>query len=186
MPKDIRDILKENSRRSLELSKDHRTKFEERLHRSKTPKVRNHIFLKIAASILIIASISIGYLALNHQPSEAINNSIQNSSIVDLGSVSPEMKQIENYYLTAINYEMASIEINPEAKEVMDKYLEKISDLTKAYKQLNIDLSENGITEKTINALITNLQLRLQLLLELKDTLNELKTSKITNNEVTI
>ena len=184
MPKDIRDILKENSRRSLELSKDHRTKFEERLHRSKTPKVRNHIFLKIAASILII--VSIGYLAITHQPTDGINNSSQNSSIVDLGSVSPEMKQIENYYLTAINYEMASLEVNPEAKEVLDQYLEKISELTKAYKQLNIDLSENGITEKTINALITNLQLRLQLLLELKDTMNEIKTSKTSNNEVTI
>lgn len=183
MPKDIRDILKENSRSSLELSKDHRAKFEERLHRSKTPKVRKYNFLKIAASILII--VSVGYLVINYQSTDSIKKSTE-SSIVDLGSVSPEMKQIENYYLTAINYEMASIEINPEAKEVMDKYLEKISDLTKAYKQLNIDLSENGINEKTINALITNLQLRLQLLLELKDTMNEMKTSKITNNEVTI
>jgi hypothetical protein len=184
MPKDIRDILKENSRSSLELSNNHRAKFEERLHRSKTPKVRNYIFLKIAASILII--VSIGYLAINQQPSKGINNSSQNSSIVDLGSVSPEMKQIENYYLTAINYEMASLEVNPEAKEVLDQYLEKISELTKAYKQLNIDLSQNGITEKTINALITNLQLRLQLLLELKDTMNEIKTSKTSNNEIII
>ncbi|MBT8385338.1 MAG: hypothetical protein KJO83_06485 [Bacteroidia bacterium] len=183
MPKDIRDILKENSRSALELSKDHRAKFEERLQKLHTPRVRNYLILKIAASILII--VSIGYLAITHQPSDGINNS-QNSSIVDLGTVSPEMKQIENYYLTAINYEMASLEVNPEAKEVLDQYLEKISELTKAYKQLNIDLSQNGITEKTINALITNLQLRLQLLLELKDTMNEIKTSKTSNNEVTI
>ena len=184
MPKDIRDILKENSGRGLALSEDHKTNFEMRLQKLHKPKVRNYIFLKIAASILII--VSIGYLAITHQPTDGINNSSQNSSIVDLGSVSPEMKQIENYYLTAINYEMASLEVNPEAKEVLDQYLEKISELTKAYKQLNIDLSQNGITEKTINALITNLQLRLQLLLELKDTMNEIKTSKTSNNEVTI
>lgn len=184
MPKDIRDILKENSGRGLELSKDHRVNFEERLQKLNKPKVRNYFFLKIAASILII--VSIGYMAIIHQPTDGIKNSSQNSSIVDLGTVSPEMKQIENYYLTAINYEMASLEVNPEAKEILDQYLEKISELTKAYKQLNIDLSQEGINEKTINALITNLQLRLQLLLELKDTINELKTSKITNNEVTI
>lgn len=183
MPKDIRDILKENSGRGLELSKDHRAKFEERLQKLHAPSVRNYIFFKIAATILII--VSIGYLAITHQPIDNINSS-EESSLVDLGTISPEMKQIENYYLTAINYEMASLEVNPESKEVLDQYLEKISELTKAYKQLNIDLSQNGINEKSINALINNLQLRLQLLLELKDTMNEIKTSKITNNEVTI
>ena len=184
MPKDIRAILKENSGRGIELSEDHKTNFEVRLQKLHTPKFRNYFFLKIAASILII--VSIGYMAIIHQPTDDIKNSSQNSSIVDLGTVSPEMKQIENYYLTAINYEIASLEVNPEAKEVLDQYLEKISELTKAYKQLNIDLTQNGINEKTINALITNLQLRLQLLLELKDIINEIKTSKITNNEVTI
>ena len=183
MPKDIRDILKENSGKGLELPEDHKAKFEGRLQKLHAPRVRNYIFLKIAATILII--VSIGYLALFHQPTDGINSS-EELSIVDLGTVSPEMKQIENYYLTAINYEMASLEVNPEAKEVLDQYLEKISELTKAYRQLNMDLSQNGINEKSINALINNLQLRLQLLLELKDTMNEIKTSKITNNEVTI
>jgi hypothetical protein len=183
MPKDIRDILKVNSGRGLELPEDHKAKFEVRLQKLHAPRVRNYIFLKIAATILII--VSIGYLALNHQSTDGKNSS-EESSIVDLGTVSPEMKQIENYYLTAINYEMASLEVNPEAKEVLDQYLEKISELTKAYRQLNMDLSQNGINEKSINALINNLQLRLQLLLELKDTMNEIKTSKITNNEVTI
>lgn len=183
MPKDIRDILKENSGKSLELSKDHRSKFQERLDRMHSPKIRNYYFLKIAAALSLI--VSIGYFLLNKSTDYTIHRSDETSN-VDLASVSPEMKQIENYYLTAINYEMASLEVNPEDKEVLDKYLEKISDLTKAYKQLNTELLEEGINEQTINALITNLQLRLQLLLELKDTINEIKTSKIINNEDTI
>jgi hypothetical protein len=46
-------------------------------------------------------------------------------------------------------------------------------------------LTEKEINEKTINALITNLQLRLQLLLELKDTIQEMKTPKTIKNENT-
>jgi hypothetical protein len=78
---------------------------------------------------------------------------------------------------------MASLETTPESEEVLNTYLEKIALLTEQYKELTGELSSKGINEKTINALITNLQLRLQLLLELKDTINELKNPKHIENE---
>ncbi|MCB0476006.1 MAG: hypothetical protein KDC69_10035, partial [Flavobacteriaceae bacterium] len=82
-----------------------------------------------------------------------------------------------------INYEMASLEVTPETKKVLDAYLEKVALLTADYKNLTAELSEKGIDEKIINALITNLQLRLQLLIELKDTLNELNTTNTFKDE---
>ena len=128
--------------------------------------------------------ISLGYF---FSQQEDVKSQTQEVKVVDLGSVSPEMKQIENYYLTAINYEMASIEPNDENKVVLDTYLKKIAELTAEYKQLSIDLTEKEINEKTVNALINNLQLRLQLLLDLKDTINEMNTSKkIKNEKITV
>ena len=180
MPKDIRDILKE-AQSSRELKGNHRERFEKRLQQLHQPKKKNSFFfLKIAASVMLV--VSIGYFALNSNPVE-VDSPIEATKIVDLNSVSPEMKQIEDYYLTAINYEIASLEITPENQAILDDYLDKIGKLTDDYTRLNKEISEKGINEKTVNAMITNLQLRLQLLLQLKDTLNEMKTSKNKDNE---
>ncbi len=180
MPKDIREILRDEPNDSLKLSSNHREKFEDRLSQFQQPKKKNYQFLKIAASIIVL--MSLGYFFI---PKNNIQQLDDTTKIVNLGNVSPEMKQIENYYLTAINYEMASIEQTPENKVVLDAYLEKIAELTNQYKQLSFDLTEKEIDEKIINALIDNLQLRLQILLELKDTINEMKTSKTIKDETT-
>ena len=181
MPKDIRDILKE-AQGSRELKENHRQRFEARLQQLHKPKKKsNFFFLKVAASILLVATI--GYFSLPTSPVDVESQPVASTKITSLSSVSPEMKQIEDYYVTAINYELSSIEITPENQEILDDYLEKVGKLTDDYQRLNAELSKNGINEKTINALITNLQLRLQLLVQLKDTLNEMKTSKNKENE---
>lgn len=183
MPKDLRDIIKENSDRAV-LSEGHRERFEKRLQRINKPSKKNYYLLKIAASLLIL--FGVGYYFNYNRGSLKEDGNIEPLSgqkFVSLGSISPEMKRVENYYLTAINYEMASLEVTPETKKVLDAYLEKIALLTTDYKNLSAELSEKGIDEKIINALITNLQLRLQLLIELKDTLNELKTTNTFKDE---
>lgn len=183
MPKDIRDIIKESSDRAV-LSEGHRERFEKRLQLMNRFPKKNYYFLKIAASLLILLGVGY-YFNYTHGgvKEDGSMESISGQKIVSLGSISPEMKQVENYYLTAINYEMASLEVTPETKKVLDAYLEKVALLTADYKNLTAELSEKGIDEKIINALITNLQLRLQLLIELKDTLNELKTTNTFKDE---
>lgn len=181
MPKDMREIVKDAKENGLELPIGHRERFENRLAQLHKPKKTNSFFfLKIAASLLIL--ISVGYFIMNNDPVKA-DQSSQATKIVSLSSVSPEMKQVEDYYTAAINYEIASLEITPENQEILDDYLEKIGKLDEDYKRLNKELSEKGINEKIVNAMITNLQLRLQLLLQLKDRLNEMKTSKNKENE---
>jgi len=183
MPKDLRDILKEAQSNPRELKKGHRVKFEERLAELHENKKKNSFFfLKIAASLMLV--VSVGYFTFNNNSIE-VDSPIEATKIVDLKSVSPEMKQIEDYYLTAINYEIASLETTPENQAILDDYLDKIGKLTDDYTRLNKEISEKGINEKTVNAMITNLQLRLQLLLQLKDTLYEMKTSKNKKNENT-
>jgi len=180
MPKDLKKILREEQFQTENLSKNHRKKFEaklqEELHGS---KIKRYPFLKIAASFLVILGLgSIFYFSNNTSV-----KTVEIAKIESLGSISPELKKIENYYLVSINTEILSLEETKENKELLDGYLEKISELTADYKSLTSELNTEGLNEKTINALIDNLQLRLKMLYQLKEQLNELKKLNEQDNE---
>ncbi|MBN4082767.1 hypothetical protein JYT50_00160 [bacterium AH-315-A23] len=181
MPKDLRELFKNEPMQSIELSKKHRKNFEEKLqkalHGSKNSF--NH-FLKIAASFLVIVGLGSSLFYFSNNPIEETPEMVK---IESLGSISPELKNIENYYLASINTEISNLQKNPENKELLDGYLEKIGELTQEYKILTSELNTEGVNEKTINALIDNLQLRLKLLYQLKEQLDELKKLNITENE---
>lgn len=184
MPKDMREIVRDAEQDQLELLKGHRERFEDRLTQLHTPKKNgSFFFLKIAASLILL--VSLGYFAFTNS---TVNGTTETEELPELkftslSSVSPEMQKVENYYMSAINYELASLEKTPENQKLLDDYLEKIGKLDEDYKRLNKELAAKGVNEKTINALITNLQLRLQLLLQLKDQLNELQTTNDSKNE---
>ena len=180
MPNDIRDLLKNRQQGRKELSKNHRKRFEDKLQQLHTSKKKNYVLMKVAAAITLL--IGIGYFSMQTNSTTQIEE-IPVFKITSLGSISPEMQKVESYYLTAINYEIASLEMTPENKIMLDTYLDKIGKLDEDYKRLNKELSEKGINEKIINSLITNLQLRLQILLQLKDQLTEIKISKTVRNE---
>ena len=140
-------------------------------------KSKNYIFLKIAASILVL--ISTGYFLIQDDKIQPDSNDEK----MDLAEISPELKLIENNYETAITYEMLGIESTENNKEILDSYLGKVASLSEEYKILSKKLVTDDINEKVVNGLINNLQLRLQLLLELKDKLKELKTKNTLQNE---
>jgi len=71
----------------------------------------------------------------------------------------------------------------PETKDVFDGYLKQLDILNKEYENLSVELTENGPSELTVNALIDNLKYRLNLLYRLREQLNELNASKSTFNE---
>ena len=177
MLKDIKDILKEDSSKKIDLPLNHRQRFENRLQKINPKNRKSYTVLKVAASILILIGISYYLIP---------NNNIEPTTVVekiDLATISPELKQIESNYETAINYEMLGIEVTDDNKELLDSYLEKVALLSEDYKVLSKKLFTDEINEKIVNALINNLQLRLQLLLELNDKLAEIKSNKILENE---
>ena len=181
MSKNLREILKNNNVSEGKLSRNHRENFEKRLKRELHASKGNTFgFLKIAASILLLIGLgSIFYKTTNSN----LPQEVETTKFESLGSVSPELKKIENYYVASIQTEMLSLEETPENKELLDSYLEKISELTQEYKLLTNELNLEGLNEKTINALIDNLQLRLKLLYQLKEQMNELKNLNKTKNE---
>ncbi len=181
MPKDLRELLKNEPVQTSKLSKNHRMNFEARLQQEvHSTKMNYNFILKIAASFLVIVGLgsSLFYFSGN-----TVQETPKTAKIENLGSISPELKNIENYYLASINTEISNLQKTPENKELLDGYLEKIGELTNEYKLLTNELNTEGLNEKTINALIDNLQLRLKLLYQLKEQLNELKKLNITQNE---
>jgi len=180
MQNDMRDLLRDSKGLGPKLSKNHRSNFQNRLSTEvKKKPVNNFYWLKIAASVLLVIGLGTGYFTkgINEEPEK-----VTNAKISSLGDISPAMQNIENYYLTSINTEIADLDFSNDHKALLDGYLAKNEELSKEYKQLSLEL-EKGVNESTITALIGNLQLRLKLLTQLKNHLNELKYQKNKSHE---
>lgn len=181
MPKDLKELLQNEIKDKGILSKNHRANFEallqKELHTSKKKKFQ---ILKIAASFLVLIGLGSSIFYFLNTNVETPKSAVK---IESLGSISPELKKIENFYLASIHTEISNLEETKENKELLDGYFEKIGELTNEYKLLTNELNIEGLNEKTINALIDNLQLRLKLLYQLKEQLNELKNINTSKNE---
>lgn len=196
MGRDIRELIKnEEAWTSDKLSSGHANRFEAKLEKSfpQQKAKKSFTFLKIAA--IFIAVIGIGAFFLNHETSVNNGYPVVNTTEVkeknkvvptkefQLSEVSPEFKKIENYYLAGINIELAKLEVNPSNKALIDSFMSKMAELNNEYKRLNTEFNENGPNEQTIEAMVENLQYRLDLLYKLKNKLNEIKQSKKPQND---
>lgn len=181
MKVDIKEKLKqENMLR--ELSNDHRSVFETKLKKELHGKSTSPThYLLIAASVVILFGMGYVFTLNQDQPVDRIQAP---SAKITLEEFSPELKKIENYYLTAINLELANIEVTDGNKLVLQEYFRKMNTLTNEYKLQSEQLQINKIDEELINNLIDNLQMRLQLMIELKNELKKLKSKK--NEEHTL
>ncbi|MDC6367471.1 MULTISPECIES: hypothetical protein [Flavobacteriaceae] len=191
MAQDLREMFaKERKEQMHSMEKGHEERFVAKLE-EKMPMVDSKtkrtpaVFLQIAASVVVILGLGIYFFtsAGNGKPSpdtEIVNteNTDVKEQTISLGDLSPDLKKIENYYLTNINLELSDLEFDTNNKEIIDNYMEQLAELDKEYRRLNKELNDFGPNDQTVNALIKNLQLRLQLLQKLKSKLNQLKSSK--------
>lgn len=179
MGQDIRKLFEEAPEMvSREIPKGHKNRFEARLDAEFPKKKSTFSIMKIAASIALLVSLGLsGYYYFNNVEGD----STQFSSMAD---ISPDLKKVEDYYLTHINYQFSKIKITDENRELLDAYFEELGTLQESYKQTiaTID-SEEEISEETIDALIGNLQSRLKLMYQLKAQLKKLNNLNKQQNE---
>ena len=189
MAQDIRKMLQEQAPETSKLSEGHEARFEALLAESFSNKKENHSFfwMKIAAVGILLLSLGyFGYQQLSNddeletQIAETVVDRQDDKQQFTLGDISPDLKKVEDFYLTGIDVQLASLKITDDNKELMDGYLLRIGELDKEYKLLNKELNDVGPSEASVNALIDNLKLRLELLFKLKNKLKELKNQ---NNE---
>tara|TARA_B110000503_G_scaffold138265_1_gene224134 strand:+ start:1300 stop:1881 length:582 start_codon:yes stop_codon:yes gene_type:complete len=192
MQKDIREELKKYTDVNVELTANHARKFEDLLQsemQQQKPKKKNYKWMSIAASVVLLVSLAINFYPTKTSEDDLNNKGIETSSgikQISLGSISPEFNTIETYYKNSINLEISQLDLSEENKDIVDGYLLKIAKLTKEYKSLTKELNTNGVNDATIDALIRNLQLRLQLLQRLKKQLKQLKNLNTKQNDTQI
>ena len=185
MEQDLREMFKKQKEEEhYAIGKGHEERFLQKLNDAiPEDKKASSVWLKIAASIVVLLSIGLGYRYMNTD--RAVDTNLVDTESIDekaneftFGDLSPDLKKVENYYVSNINIELSKLEVSPETKDLIDGFMEQLNNLNLEYKTLNVELKELGPNDQTITALIENLQLRLQLLQKLKKKLNELKPSK--------
>lgn len=193
MGQDIRKMFsKEEQESSTKLRPGHQGRFSAKLEQSFPIENRksNFYWMKIAA--VLVVALGVGFVLLSppnfngepevvSRPVEEKKEEAMPEKQFQLRDVSPEFQKIENYYMASLNMELANLEVNENNKGIVDSFMNQLSELDKEYKRLNAELGKYGPNEQTIEAMISNLQLRLQLLQRVKNKIKEVKQTKNNN-----
>jgi len=183
--KDLRTLFNQKQEGlNFKLKDGHKERFFEKLSNELPEEKNNYSFIyKIAASIVVL--VGLGCIIYNSlettEPAPAVvivDDKKDTERQISLGDLSPDLKKLENYYVANINLELAHLQISEENKALIDSFMERLVELNVEYQNLNKELNTMGPNNQTIEALIKNLQLRLELLKKLKLKLNEFKSSK--------
>lgn len=195
MGQDIREMFRNEKHAGKEkLNQGHQKRFEARLEEAfPIERKRSDFshFLQIAAVFVVALGIGAFFFFNNDQNPVQDTNQIVETPVEEqvendevptteyrLSDVSPEFKKIEDYYMASVNLQLAKLDMTPENKELIDAFMKKLETLNEEYIALNAEIQETGLNEETVEAMIANLQLRLDLLKKLKTKLNEIKQSK--------
>lgn len=128
----------------------------------------------IAATIALLVS-----LTFTLKPTTFVN---------DLANVSPEMANTQTFFTSVINEKLNTInnQKSPETTLLIKDAMVQMEVLEKEYNQLKIDLTESGNDKRVIHAMINNFWNRINLLKEVVDTIEGLKTINYNTDEITL
>lgn len=174
--KDIEKLIRENkgSFDSFEPSDGHFERFTAKLEASRyiaPARVSLTPYLLKAAVVAILVTISSLWIWDNVVSPDA--------NRMTLGEVSPEYKQVEQYYVKQVSMmesEITTIDIisNEDQNKILLEELETMDDM---YIELQKDLNANPNDERVINAMIEHYQRKIEvmnyILSQLKDVTNE-------------
>ncbi len=193
MAQDIKEMLKDKRETTIYTMKEgHKKRFSKLLDKEFPRKRNPSIFIwGTAAGFLVLMCLgAYMYTPYTNKGNTKIvekNNGVPDGKSISLGDLSPKLKKIEDYYVVNIGLELSTLEISGDTRVLVDSYMEQMAELDLEYKRLNAELNGIGPNDKTIAALLKNLQLRLQLLQKLKYKLNKLKSSEnetVTSNSI--
>ena len=204
MGQDLRELLQNESFKDLntDIQENHELRFLDRLNASFPEensdsvkdepttssivplyrRTKSKWYMSIAASAVITLGLGTFFFTQNdpipanlQQPAQlSVYNASTKGDLPSLADISPEFKKVEDYYLTSINVELAQLKVNDDNKHVVDSFMEQLSKLDSEYKLLQKEMQTHGANTQTLEALIENLQMRLELLQQLKIKLKNL------------
>jgi len=200
MAQDIRELLKQDKHIPVEqIQEGHEDRFMARLEKELPKKARrfNYNWLKIAASVVVILTVSL--MSINRfgdnsdgpKVVDTDNGPVQNATIKmkkqtsTLAEAFPEYEEVENNILTTIKFQLSNIKVDDTNRDLVDSFMKRLQNLDKEYQRLNKELIEVGPNVQSVEAMMDNLTIRLSLLKRLNDKLKELERIEKENyNEV--
>lgn len=192
MAQDIRKLFEDERTKPVlkdSMSSGHEARFLKKLDKElPIKKSNNRLWLQIAASVVFVFALGYGTLKYFDNPTEPVKvvdtNTTEGTPTKSLGDISPDLKKVEDYYLANINLELSKVKLTPENKELIDGYISRLEELNQEYKRLSLELTESGANELTVNALITNLKFRLNLMYRLKEQLKLLNETQENQSKI--
>jgi hypothetical protein len=112
------------------------------------------------------------------------------SSRMTLGQVSPQYKEVENYYVHQVNMmegEISGVELNNAEQKAM--ILKEIKSMDSTYVSLQKELKANPNDERIINAMIEHYQTKLEVMTYIVNQLKAIRTenqNKTENEKATL
>lgn len=167
-----------DNRRSLEDEEPmegHFERFEARLQRASKPtRVINFNTLLKVAAIVVFALLAVNQARIYLIP--------EKKAALSLGSISPEYREVEFYYTSAIEMGMNQWEklsreglISESEQQMM---MEEQQEFDQMYQRLQKELEANPNDERVINAMIEYYQARMNLINLIINKLQEVKQKK--------
>ena len=148
---------------------------------------------QIAASflLLLVASVLFQNWYLNQNNGELANRNKREEPSLEqkVAQLAPELLEAEAYYSQQISQKLVQLRSMDLAELGIDEvqFEQQIGMLDSAYTQMKTDLVESAANERVLNAMIENLQMRMEMLnsqLQILEKVNQIKQDK--NNEIQI
>jgi hypothetical protein len=157
----------------------HFDRFRQKLEIRK-PTQRVNLFM-VAAAAAVAGIILTGTLGLLFN-SSSLNNF--NAKELTLSVLSPELKEVENYYQSQINsrYNQINTLSKNSSPDIKTEVSRVINDMDLGYYLLKKDLDSNPKQERIVNAMIQQYQVRIDMLDQILKTLEKVKNISNLNN----
>ncbi|HUS86644.1 MAG TPA: hypothetical protein VMW76_05330 [Bacteroidales bacterium] len=107
------------------------------------------------------------------------------SKMMTLGEVSPEYREVEQYYVRQVNLmedEILTIDIYNDPRQ-KDMLLQELENMDSMYEELKKDLKTNPNDERIINAMIEHYQAKVDVMNYIISQLKEVNSENQINNE---
>ena len=128
MGQNLKQLFEEDRSKNYERKANHEDLFIDRLYTELPLKKRSFFFqLRVAASIVILLGIGIS--------SYVLTNNNQTTYVFTLKNISPELEEIENFYITNINKSLTEINNTGQNSNSVKRYMNRLSILKEEYKK---------------------------------------------------
>ena len=170
MKRDIRDVFKEEDELKI-LPDNHRAAFLEKLQKQSQKKSSLQMWLRIAA--IAVVALTVGFNLFNNQPEENISPMLA------------QIEAVETEYLQDIEKEWQNFIAIANDEVLIVRFKKRLDALDKDYQDISTQFKNDTNNISVIEALLENLQTRLQLLKDIQAHIKILN-QKTEQNENTI